>query len=51
VLFLPDQFLGAHAQRATKRKNMHVRMGECQEFTLDPPKGIVWLRWLMNQPN
>ena len=29
VLFLPDQFLGAHVQRTTKRKNMHVWMGEC----------------------
>jgi quinolinate synthase len=29
VLFLPDQFLGAHVQRSTKRKNMHIWMGEC----------------------
>lgn len=29
VLFLPDQFLGAHVQRATQRKNMHIWMGEC----------------------
>ncbi len=29
VLFLPDQFLGAHVQRATKRQNMHIWMGEC----------------------
>ncbi|MGA7835774.1 MAG: quinolinate synthase NadA [Acidimicrobiales bacterium] len=29
VLFLPDQFLGAHVQRATKRTNMHIWMGEC----------------------
>jgi quinolinate synthase len=29
VLFLPDQFLGAHVQRTTKRKNMHIWMGEC----------------------
>lgn len=29
VLFLPDQFLGAHVQRMTKRKNMHIWMGEC----------------------
>ncbi len=29
VLFLPDQFLGAHVQRATGRTNMHVWMGEC----------------------
>jgi quinolinate synthase len=29
ILFLPDQFLGAHVQRATGRDNMHVWMGEC----------------------
>ena len=29
VLFLPDQFLGAHVQRETKRTNMHIWMGEC----------------------
>jgi quinolinate synthase len=29
VLFLPDQFLGAHVQRMTKRENMHIWMGEC----------------------
>jgi quinolinate synthase len=29
VLFLPDQFLGAHVQRVTRRENMHVWMGEC----------------------
>jgi quinolinate synthase len=29
ILFLPDQFLGAHVQRATGRTNMHVWIGEC----------------------
>jgi quinolinate synthase len=29
VLFLPDQFLGAHVRRITGRKNMHVWAGEC----------------------
>jgi quinolinate synthase len=29
VLFLPDQFLGAHVRRETGRDNMHVWMGEC----------------------
>ncbi|MCE2854446.1 MAG: quinolinate synthase NadA [Ilumatobacteraceae bacterium] len=29
ILFCPDQFLGAHVQRLTKRKNMHIWMGEC----------------------
>jgi quinolinate synthase len=29
VLFLPDQFLGAHVRRATGRENLHVWLGEC----------------------
>jgi quinolinate synthase len=29
VLFLPDQFLGAHVRRETGRDNIHVWMGEC----------------------
>jgi quinolinate synthase len=29
VLFLPDQFLGAHVQRATGRSNMRIWLGEC----------------------
>ena len=29
VLFLPDQFLGAHVRRATGRDNLHVWAGEC----------------------
>jgi quinolinate synthase len=29
VLFLPDQFLGAHVRRVTGRENLHVWMGEC----------------------
>ncbi len=29
ILFLPDQFLGAHVQRVTGRENMHIWMGEC----------------------
>lgn len=29
VLFLPDQFLGAHVKRLTGRTNMHVWAGEC----------------------
>src|ERR1700728_4235090 len=29
VLFLPDQFLGAHVQRMTGRENIHIWMGEC----------------------
>src|SRR5690349_9657629 len=29
VLFLPDQFLGAHVKRVTGRVNMHIWAGEC----------------------
>ncbi len=29
VLFLPDQFLGAHVRRVTGRENVHVWAGEC----------------------
>ncbi|AFR09932.1 MULTISPECIES: quinolinate synthase NadA [Nocardiopsis] len=29
ILFLPDQFLGAHVKRVTGRENIHVWMGEC----------------------
>jgi quinolinate synthase len=29
VLFLPDQFLGAHVRRVTGRDNIHVWAGEC----------------------
>jgi quinolinate synthase len=29
VLFLPDQFLGAHVKRETGRDNLHVWAGEC----------------------
>ena len=29
VLFLPDQFLGAHVRRVTGRANLHIWSGEC----------------------
>ena len=29
VLFCPDQFLGAHVRRMTRRTNMHIWAGEC----------------------
>jgi quinolinate synthase len=29
VMFLPDQFLGAHVRRVTGRENMHIWAGEC----------------------
>jgi quinolinate synthase len=52
VLFLPDQFLGAHVQRETGRSGMHIWMGEChvhagispadlrQAVTADPDAGL-----------
>ena len=29
ILFLPDQFLGAHVQRVTGRENIRIWLGEC----------------------
>ncbi|WP_345000984.1 quinolinate synthase NadA [Tsukamurella soli] len=29
ILFLPDQFLGAHVKRVTGRQNLHIWAGEC----------------------
>ncbi|MDI6630506.1 quinolinate synthase NadA [Rhodococcus sp. NPDC079359] len=29
ILFLPDQFLGAHVKRVTGRENLHIWAGEC----------------------
>jgi quinolinate synthase len=29
VLFCPDQFLGAHVRRVTRRQNLHIWAGEC----------------------
>ncbi|MDF0529208.1 quinolinate synthase NadA [Tsukamurella sp. 8F] len=29
ILFLPDQFLGAHVKRVTGRANLHIWAGEC----------------------
>jgi quinolinate synthase len=29
ILFLPDQFLGAHVKRLTGRDDMHIWLGEC----------------------
>ena len=29
ILFLPDQFLGAHVKRITGRENLHIWAGEC----------------------
>jgi quinolinate synthase len=41
VLFLPDQFLGAHVQRQTGRKNMHIWMGECHVHAGISPTDVV----------
>ena len=40
VLFLPDQFLGAHVQRSTGRANMHVWMGECHVHADISPQAL-----------
>ena len=40
VLFLPDQFLGAHVQRITKRENMHIWMGECHVHAGISPQAL-----------
>jgi quinolinate synthase len=39
ILFLPDQFLGAHVERQTGRK-MHVWMGECHVHAAIDPQGL-----------
>jgi quinolinate synthase len=44
VLFLPDQFLGAHVRRQTGRDDIHVWMGECHVhagITPDDVRGQV----------
>ena len=40
VLFLPDQFLGAHVQRVTGRGNMHIWLGECHVHAGISPDGL-----------
>jgi quinolinate synthase len=41
ILFLPDQFLGAHVQRVTGRENMHIWMGECHVHAAITPGDLV----------
>ena len=37
ILFLPDQFLGAHVQRVTGRENIRIWLGECHvHATISP---------------
>src|ERR1700754_1645239 len=40
VLFLPDQFLGAHVRRITGRKNLHVWAGECHVHAGISPQAL-----------
>ncbi len=40
ILFLPDQFLGAHVQRLTGRDNIHVWMGECHVHAEITPQDL-----------
>ena len=40
VLFLPDQFLGAHVKRATGRANLHVWLGECHVHAEISPQDL-----------
>lgn len=41
ILFLPDQFLGAHVRRATGRSNIHVWLGECHVHADISPSGLT----------
>jgi quinolinate synthase len=40
VLFLPDQFLGAHVRRQTGRANLHVWLGECHVHAAITPADV-----------
>src|SRR5215831_4918088 len=40
VLFLPDQFLGAHVRRVTGRENLHVWLGECHVHAGISPQAL-----------
>ncbi len=40
ILFLPDQFLGAHVKRQTGRENMHIWMGECHVHAGISPQDV-----------
>jgi quinolinate synthase len=40
VLFLPDQFLGAHVKRVTGRENLHVWAGECHVHAGISPQAL-----------
>ena len=44
ILFCPDQFLGAHVQRVTGRRNMHIWMGECHVHAAISPDSLSSVR-------
>jgi len=44
ILFCPDQFLGAHVQRVTGRRNMHIWMGECHVHAEISPDSLAKVR-------
>ena len=41
ILFLPDQFLGAHVKRLTGRDNLHIWMGECHVHAAITPDDLA----------
>lgn len=41
ILFLPDQFLGAHVRRKTGRDNIHVWLGECHVHADISPSDLI----------
>ena len=41
ILFLPDQFLGAHVRRVTGRDSIHVWLGECHVHADISPRDLV----------
>jgi quinolinate synthase len=49
ILFCPDQFLGAHVQRVTGRRNMHIWMGECHVHAAISPDSLSNVRRLHPQ--
>jgi quinolinate synthase len=40
ILFLPDQFLGAHVQRVTGRRNIRLWLGECHVHAAISPAAL-----------
>src|SRR6478736_192583 len=44
ILFCPDQFLGAHVQRVTGRRNMHIWEGACHVHAAISPDSLSLVR-------